>query len=307
MQQTLILGGYDAAWLDGTFDTFPLEPSTDRHSYLHVEVADILVRPSRGAAPVSLIADKSPFNISIDNDPAGPLLLLPQDLTTAYLKRTSAEVIAASQIPELEFLDTLTPDLSLLHHSSHFSGDLTVVLSSGLRATIPNKYLVANATTKTNGTVQLSSMLASYPSLGLLWLAGIVVAVDYEQGRSGLAMSNSNTTEVPRLQPKERKPMALGCDGGHLLEGKGKGNDSAGLPAKAIAGIVCGAVGALLLLVLVLWRLKPCWAGKATPPPTVSTTEIVRNEVVGAPQAESEGSFVEMGLGDERPHSELAG
>ena len=105
--------------------------------------------------------------------------------------------------------------------------------------------------------------------------------------------------------------MALGCDG-HLLEGNGDGQSGqqqqakTGLSAGAIAGVVCGVVGALLL-VLVWWRLKPCWAGKATPPPTVSTSEIVRNEVAGAPRAESEGSFIEMGLGDERPYSELAG
>jgi hypothetical protein len=299
----LILGGYDAARLDGTFDTFPLEPSTNRYSYLHVEVADILVRPSRGAAPVSLMAGRSPFNASVDS--LGSWLILPQDVTTAYMKRTSAEVISTSGIPDLEILTTTASDVSQLRHASPFSGDLTVVLSSGLRTTIPNDVLVTNFTTNTNDTVELSRVWVSavrQPLLGGPWLAGIVLAVDYEQGRFGVAKSNRNMTEA-RRQAVERKIVALGCDGGHLLEPQPKKV----LRTGAIAGIVCGVVGALLLLAsawLVWRRLGPGRAGKATP---LSNIEMVANKVAGAPLAENEEPLVEIGLGDERPRTELAG
>ena len=300
----MILGGYDAAGINGMFDTFPLEQSAGHYSYLHVEVADILVRPSRGAAPVSLMAGKSPFKASIDS--ANPWLILPQDVTTAYMKRTSAEVISASEIPDLEILITAAPDVSQLRHASPFSGDLTVVLSSGLRTTIPNEVLVNNYTTKTNDTVEVSTVWVSAVrqyTIGAPWLASIVLAVDYEQGRFGVAKSNRDMADAPRLQPEERKIVALGCDGGHLLEPQPKKV----LSARAIAGTVCGVVGALLLLAsawLVWRRLGPGRAGTATP---LSNIEMVANTVAGAPLGEYEESFVEMGLGDERLHTELAG
>jgi hypothetical protein len=298
----LILGGYDAAGFNGTFDTFPLEPSTNHYSYLHVEVADILVRPSRGAAPVSLMAGKSPFKASVDS--ANPWLILPQDVTTAYMKRTSAEVISASEIPDLEILITAAPDVSQLRHASPFSGDLTVVLSSGLRTTIPNEVLVNNYTTKTNDTVEVSTVWVSAVrqyTIGAPWLASIVLAVDYEQGRFGVAKSNRDMADAPRLQPEERKIVALGCDGGHLLETQPKKVLSAG----AITGIVCGVVGAAVGIGWLVWRrLGPGRAGTATP---LSNIEMVANTVAWPPLAENEEPLVEIGLGDERPRTELAG
>ncbi|KAF8535422.1 aspartic peptidase domain-containing protein [Trichophaea hybrida] len=205
----LTLGGYDQAGFTGSFHDYPLPVGTNHSSLLHVSVVDIIIEypHNPGKPSVSLMQHSvKQFDTSIDPFPDILPIILPQDVTAAFMKETGAATIASRDVPQQQKMLLLAPDMNnTLHYPNQFAGVMKVVLSDGFNTTIPNSMLVWNTTTKSNDSIWMSGVgmpSSRQPRFGSSFLnSGVYLAVNYERQKFSLANSllNVDVDSFPSL------------------------------------------------------------------------------------------------------------
>jgi hypothetical protein len=256
----LTLGGYDLAGFTGSFHDYPLPSGTNHSSYLHVSVADIIIeyphRPEKPAVSLMTGSDAShePFDISIDPFPDILPILLPQDVTRAFMKEAGAETIASRNVPEQQDMLLLAPDMNnTLHYPNRFDGVMKVVLSDGFNTTIPNELLIWNTTTRTNETIWMSGV--GMPSFrqhrfGSSFLnSGVYLAVNYEGQKFSLANSAFNVDSNKFSPLTGGRLVAMGCEPDLVNSSQGSKKQA----PRVIVGAVIGALAGALCLGFLGW------------------------------------------------------
>jgi hypothetical protein len=274
----LILGGYDPLANSTTFSSSPLSPSDS--SLLDVSISRVTINLANGtqhklttfgADDIKDPSSETGYSFPATLDNSIDYLILPESIIEFFKDKTLAKPFDYSSLQY-----PLRPRSSVnggalystyLLHDKEFNGNLTIQLTNGFQATIPQRLLNRYLFDKAGSGILISSILGQSPRrkeglkgkpkavLGNVFLSQAVLHVDYDNSEFHLAAARHHANTV--------KPVITGCTppvsqlAADSSSSSNPPTESSTKRTQVILGAVLGSVlGVIALLVGILFFLK---------------------------------------------------